>query len=399
MKLAFIVFDPIFSDAFGYLARFKEELKYIKKDHDVTIINLGQKEDSEQIKKNNSEINFLHFKTKFNGWNVVNSKDVINFLFKNSQKYKYDLIILQMETWDLIREMHKNKEKLPPFATVMHAMPFLIAPTHPTGNFINDVNNCINSNIEEYKKEYIRDHYNEIFNIIYDINIIANNNTVNYYLDSYFSNLNKWKMSRSILTDKRYPKKDSKITYDFVYMASMIPGKGTKYLLTIIKNISFLLKRPISLVVLGRTYDIESIEDILKLQSTANKSDKINVFNLGFADENKKKEIFSKSGVFIYPSHCDNYPTVINEALINSLPCVTWDLPYYKLNYSKTKAVCGVPFQNYKKFAESSIKMLNEREKYSKYALRFVNSFNTIKDNANNNLKIYNEIIKYERNK
>jgi hypothetical protein len=393
MKLCFIVFDPLFSSNFGYLARFEKELKFIVKDSEVSIINLGQEPESEKIKKKYFKINFLYFKSEFKGWDIINCKQVIDFIKQSSRNYNYDLIILQMEVWDLIREMHRNRKNLPPAATVVHAMPFLVAPMNPSGNLEIDIKKYTHSNIEKYKKEYIKKHYHELSEIVHRINIIANNNTVEFYLKLYFNNLNIWNLSPSIVCDKKNESRTRIKEYDFVYMASMISGKGTEHLLKIMKYIHFLLKRSVNLVVLGRTYDKKSEKDIKELLNETKRNKNIKVIFPGWADDKLKEEILVRSGVFIYPSYCDNYPTVVNEALSFSIPCVVWDSPYYKLNYSRTKAVYGAPFLNFKKFAEYAVEFLLNRRVYSKYALDFVNSFNSSKVNAKRNIKIFNEII------
>jgi len=65
-------------------------------------------------------------------------------------------------------------------------MPFVGAPINPSGDFKKDVINYANSGIEKYRREYILKHYNEAPEVFNRINIIANNNTVAYYLVKYF---------------------------------------------------------------------------------------------------------------------------------------------------------------------------------------------------------------------
>lgn len=398
MKLVFLTLAPLSSNA-GHLARLSTELYDLAKLNEISIICLGKNPDNEETKNKYKNISFFHYPVKFDGWKVVNLSEIIKNISDIIKEIHPILVILQMEVWDLMRELGKDFKGKVIFAIVVHAMPFLVAPVNPSGNFEQDVIKYVATGIKKYRKDYIVNHYKEVYSVFENIPIIACNKTVAFYFKTYFKNLRIWTLKPSIVAkrNKNIIVAENPI-YDFVYMARMETGKGIEYLSEILKRISLILGRPITMAIMGRTDDILSKNVLDQLLKNSHLKKYFNISYFGWADENCKKLILSQSGIFLYPSHYDNYPTVLNEALTFGLPCIIWDVPFSRLNYSSIKAVKLVPFLNFQRFAENAVESFLNRKVLAKYALNFVNSFSSMAKIAQLDTDIFTEIIKYNRN-
>jgi glycosyltransferase involved in cell wall biosynthesis len=377
MKLTFLTFAPL-NSASGHTARLLLELEYLSLINEVSIICLRKGEDNQETKNKYPKVSFFYIPLEFEGWEIKNIDDVVVKILDYVDKHCPDLVVMMMEVWDLMRELGKNLTGKVAFATVVHAMPFLVSPTHPSGDFEKDVIKYSASGIEEYRKNYIANHYKETEDVFKNVSIIANNKTVAFYLNTYFKEMNFWVMTPSITvkTARRIMIAKSP-TYDFIYMARMESGKGVEYLPDILKRISLLMNRKVTVAILGRADDTASKNALNELLIAPLKNKYFTIKYFGWADENLKKQVLTVSGVFLYPSYYDNYPTVINEALAFGLPSITWNVPFARLNYPNTKAVKCTPLFDFQKFAENAVDALNNRNQLSKHAFEFVDSFNS----------------------
>lgn len=357
----------------GPQARLKEELDSLSALNKITIICLGAEPDNPETKSQFDRVIFLHSPIIYDGWSVLNAPDIFEFTLQQVKSHNADLVILQMEIWDLIREFSSNAPGKFTFAAVFHAMPFLSAPINPTTDFERDVIEYTKSGIADYRKEYILKHYTEAAEVLNNIIIIANNATVNFYLNQYFSNLKIWVQSPFALTRIQPSPDSNKTKYDFVYMARIEKGKGLEYLKDILCEASQLLIRPASLAIMGKPEDDFSKDALTNLQM--NQKENYTIDYLGWADSDMKRQTFAQSGIFLYPSLNDNYPTVILEALAYRLPVVLWETPYSKVNFSNSPAIQLVKYKNIQKYARAAAESLAKKEALSKETTKFVNSF------------------------
>jgi len=397
MKLVFLTLAPLSSNA-GHLARLSFELRDLSKINEVSIICLGKDPDNEETKNIYRNVSFIHLPVKFNGWEVVNLLETANTIKNVIEEIHPNVVILMMEVWDLMRELNKNLKDGIKFVTVVHAMPFLAAPLEPSGDFESDILEYCQSDIEGYKKDYILKHYKEACAVFDDALIIANNKTVEFYLKTYFPNL-KISVLLPTLIVQAHPDIiiQEPFTYDFIYMARMESGKGIEYLLDILNRISLILQRKIKVAILGKTDDLLTKKALEKLLEEASaKTSFVEVAYFGWADKNMKKDILTKSSVFLYPSHYDNFPTVLNEALSFGLPVVTWDVLFYRLNYKTALAVKSVPLFDFQAFAEKAVEATLDRKQLSKEAIDFVNSFKSPEETAQLDTDVFEEIIDKE---
>lgn len=390
----FLTFSPLSSNA-GHLARLKGELPNLEQLCEVIILCLNKYPDDNDTKNKYKKTTFLHYPLIFSGWNVSNLGNVTEDISKLIDKVSPDLVILQMEVWDLMRELGKKLKGKVKFATVLHAMPFLTSPINPTTNFKNDITKYVSSGIESYRKRYILDHYLETYEVFKNVLIIANNKTVAFYFKNYFNNLSISILPSSSVIKKNNNYKISKnIKYDFAYMARIEKGKGLEYLTNILKLISLILSRPVSIVILGRTDDSFSKIILEKMLLESKTSDYFKIDYLGWVDDETKKKILPHCGVFLYPSHYDNYPTTVNEALSFGLPVVTWNVPFSEIIYYLCKAVKRVKIFDFQEFAQSAVFSLINRDAVSTKALNFTNSFDSIDKVSALEIKLFKSIVR-----
>lgn len=390
MKLTFLTLGSIASNP-GHLARFVSVLKELSELHEINIICLSKNPDDEVTKQKYNKVSFHNFPIKTNGWHLVDIHETIKNLTDLIKSLSPELVVLQIEAWELMRELKKSLQGITKFTTLIHAMPFLTSPIQPSGNFENDVHNYISSGIEEFRKDYIKQHYNEAYEVLPQLPIIACNRTVSFYLQKYFDNLKIWNIEPLIKTSKQKTCIDtSTFKFDFVYMARMEAGKGIEYIAEILNRVAVKLQRQVTIAIIGRTDDLVSKT---ALESLLNNQVNYKAEYLGWLNENGKGEILPQSQVFLYPSHYDNYPTVLNEALAFGLPVVTWDVYSTNLNYLNVQAVRRIPLYDFEQFSYEIVNILNDRDTYSQQSLEFINTRVTALEAAQLDSRIYKEII------
>jgi glycosyltransferase involved in cell wall biosynthesis len=274
-------------------------------------------------------------------------------------------------------------------------MPFVVSPINPSKDFEKDAVDHSQSKIEEFKKSYILEHYKDAREVFKNIQIIASNRTVEFYIKNYFKDSHVWLQEPMILKKESVERKHVNTKYDFIYMARMESGKGVEYLEDILGNISLLINRPIKVPVVGRIDDSFSKQALDKLIQRFRLNKLVSLEYIQWINENEKRDFFLKSSVFIYPSILDNFPTVVNEALSYGLPVVVWDVPFSYINYSDINAVLRTPLFDFKLFAENSIKALIERDKLSKDAYQYIDSFTTPENSIEKDFILLKEIVRY----
>lgn len=392
MKILFLTLAPFFTNP-GHIARLRSILPKLSERNQITVVCLHRESDNEQTINDFPKVKFLHYPIKNNGWYLEDKEKTINGIVSLVKNMSPDICILQMEAWELVRELNIALQGITKFATVVHAMPFLVSPIKPTGNFENDVKLYLESGIEEFRKDYVSDHYKEAYEVYRSLNIITSNKTVSYFLTKYFDNLRLNEYIPIVKqVRKNIAKNDSKLLYDFVFMARIESGKGIEYLEKILNTAAKILKRQVSIIVLGRVDDEASkiaLNSLIEHQS----SNTYKVEYKGWVDDNEKDKILPNCGVFLYPSHYDNFPTVVNEALSYGLPVITWDVPFSRINYSDLKSVKISSLFDFDKFSNLAVECLSNRNNLIKYSLQYFDNLQTLEDVVANDISIYKSII------
>ncbi|NWF65814.1 MAG: glycosyltransferase [Chloroflexi bacterium] len=392
MKLLYLTFSPLDNPS-GHLARLVYELQPMSTLNKITIVCLRKGVDSGETKNKYPNISFLNIDTVFDGWEITNLREVMVKISNIVKDFSPDLTILQMEVWELLRELRIALKGLTVFAAGLHAMPFLVSPLKPSGDFEKDVIDYLSSGLEDYKRNYISRHYAEAKEVFYDTAIIAQYPTVEYLVKAYFPMAHVWTLTPSILAEAPPILTRKSLVYDFVYMARMERGKGVEYLDLILKKIAHLLGRKIKVAVMGKCDDNFSKQALAELLEKSKENIWYEMEFSGWADSEKKIEILSKSRVFLYPSHYDTLATVVHEALAVGLPCVLWDVLFSQLNYSSNRAVLRAPLLDFDSFAGLAIRAYNDYSSLGTAALKYVQNSKTPQEIAELDTKLYASIV------
>jgi len=312
----------------------------------------------------------------------------MNFVLEKDAKNKFDLIIVNMEVWSVIRALAKSiiYSKV---CVVFHGMPFLGYLHNPTWNFNLDVKNKIKVETEKFKSEFNKKYHPECEKILSKINCIASNKTCSYFLKKYFKDLKIWTMDKypRLSLYKQFSRKD----FNFAYMARIESGKGMEFLPKIFEHISKNTDRKIKVAILGKIDDEASKLYLDKLKNNSIKNIGIKYF--GHADTKLKKKILSKTKVFIYPSVYDNNPTVVYEAVSFGLPIVMWNTLFSKINFGKLDFVKLIQFKKANKFAKICLDLTENSKVYNKAIMKFLtNRLYSAKEIASIDAKIFNQI-------
>lgn len=192
MKLLFIAFENIESGS-SQLERLEYQLTTLSKNNKISILCLNQYDNAYAVKQKYHQITFYHHRIEYNGWNVLNTEEIIKYVKNIDEQNNFDLIIQMMEVWDLLRELSLSFYKTRKFVAIIHAMPFLGTPI----KLKKDINIHCKEILKKLDKksmkyEYIINHYKEVAEVFNKMNVIAANNTVAYYFQHYLKNIEFW---------------------------------------------------------------------------------------------------------------------------------------------------------------------------------------------------------------
>lgn len=389
MTIVFLTFGRL-SMCPGHLARFAFTLPYIAHSCTTTVVCLGPEADDPQTRARFPDVAFRHLPIRIDGWVVRNVRSVVRDICSIASDVRADIVVMQMEVWDLLRAL---PGRLPcHFATVVHAMPFLGSPVAPS-SFTSDVQALCSSDVADYRRHYIQAHAYEAESVLRSTNVVANNRTVATLLHHYFPDCAHWAMSPSAVVETLPPRPAGlRHEFDFAYMARMERGKGIEYLADVLARTSTILGRPLRVAVLGRAEDLASrvaLEDLMK----GGPPDGFRVCFFGWCDRTTKRSVLAQSAAFLYPSWLDNYPTVLNEALAAGLPAVTWDVPYFRLNYSATESVMAASLGDCDAFAGLAATIFTHHERLSRRAQQFIEALPNAAETAASDMALFRSVI------
>lgn len=391
MKLLFIVFDNLCSNS-SHLVRLAMSLNYLSKKNKVSILCLTTQWVYPEQEKKYPKVDFYYYPIQYNGRYVKNLDDIILFIKNISNILDLHMIIQTLEIWDIIRELSlvlSDKS----YSVVFHAMPFLWTPISPSWDFEKDVIAYYNSWIDDYRIDYIKNNYKQFNCVLSKINIIAANSTVNYYFNNYLKDTNIFILENYLISPMGPISKNQKnIKYDFVYMARIEKGKWLEFLSKILTIVSNNIGRRVSIAILWTLEDSFSISALNELKS----NNLINVSYFWRADNLLKKEVFSNSWVFIYPSYYDTYSIVLAEALWAWLPCIVWDVPYTRNNYKNISNIKRIKLYDYNSFANTAIELLKQYKKFNNKSL--LDLFNNLENRIGvSDLSCYTNIYRNDK--
>lgn len=396
MKILFITFAPLSSNA-GHLSRLKHSLEFLSRKNEISILCLNTTKDETATLSQYPYIKFYNFGIKFNGWRVINIAQVSENILKIVKNDNIDLVVLQMEVWDLIRELSFKLRGYCGFSVCLHAMPFLAVPLNPSYSFVSDIKDYLKTNIPDYRKAYISDHYHEAKKVLTEIPIISMNKTVSKFIHNYFPKIRFYEINPNIRLNEGYYYNNNTKEYDFVYMARIEKGKGLEFIPDILEKTSKLLKRKVTMLIIGKIDDEfgkKSLDSLLHKQH----GQTYRAEYLGWINDSQKKILLPKCKVFLYPSYYDTLAIVVKEALSFGLPVVAWDIDAIKINY-RTPAVKKVKMFDINRFALEIVTTLNNLPTLSSLAYQYNKKLPTILDIIGEDQRVYEKIINDQTNK
>ncbi len=110
---------------------------------------------------------------------------------------------------------------------------------------------------------------------------------------------------------------------EILFLSNLFPSKGIHDVLEIFYKLS--LRYPyLKMNIAGAESSKETTKKITYQIETYSLQDKVKIF--GFANEELKNDLFTRSDLFLYPTRNDAFPLVLLEAISHGLPIVASDI-------------------------------------------------------------------------
>lgn len=381
----------------GPIHRILPMLPYLYKLCNVIFISLGPPDKTFEKVFHELKIKFYPTKYSLREWFVRKLRKTIHNILQIVDKESPDIVVLSWEVWDLMVGLLKPLSKRGiPFAVVLHSIPFVDAPPKPSTNIYTEIIKRILTERNFYVKLYLLVRGPLLSDVIRKINIITINETVDYYLCTYFNNLTPITAlpGYAVDLDEILTPEYSNKTYDLIYMARLEYGKGIFELPKIIKEIKK-IKRDIKLLILGKFENLSDERKFIKQLNYLNLTSNIRM--AGWVEGKEKYLLLKKAKIFLYPSlTSDTFSISLLEALACGLPAICYDTPFIRIIY-RTPAVYRVPYKNFKEMALIAKELLSDEEKLvrlSREAIKFSLKYSSWEDVANAEFQAYKIVIR-----
>lgn len=159
---------------------------------------------------------------------------------------------------------------------------------------------------------------------------------------------NEWSIEPDITSDRKY----------IFFNARLSILKGIIDLLFVLREM--LKVKNVKILIAGSFEDDTSRRIFMRKVRELNLNDNIEL--MGFVSEDRLRELFLQSRVFIYPSHSDTYSISMLRALQCRVPVVAFDLVTLKSVYSGLPCVKFVRRFDYRNMARETLKILEMNE-------------------------------------
>lgn len=356
----------------GPVFRLINILPILNKNIDLRIISLQEPDVTCEKMLNDYRINYSVIRYASCGWSIVDCEKLSDQIISILKDNQSDLCVLGWELWDLAIELYEKIKSINcVFAVVFHSIPFVDALPFPK-NYEKDIETRIQNESNKMIKNYLSTKAGNARDYIHKLNIISINETISYYLNTYFQKLNYFKaypgyaLNTKLIDSIDQPDK----IYDYAFMSKLETSKGIFDLIEIASEIKKINKNSKIRIIGDFLYPHEK-EAVLEKISLLKLEDNIS-FAGWLSDEDKYKEL-KKAHVFLYPSLTgDTFSFCMLEALACGLGAVSYDTPFSRIIYSKAP-VERVFYRDVQAFASVANKMLlSNHDKILKEATCFV---------------------------
>ncbi len=378
----------------GPVFRLVNILPAIAKAVDLTVISLQEPDDlcKRTFALNNIKYEIVHYETE--GWSIVDcdrlSSQITDFLYQN----KTQLCVLGWELWDLAVLLFNEIDfSYCKFAVVLHSMPFVDALPFPT-IYEQDIELRLQKESNSMIADYLAAKAYNAREYITKFNIISINETVTYYLNTYFPGLSFFHAYPGYALDVNEIDsivQNDKI-YDFIFMSKLETSKGIFDLIEISSEIKKINPRFTIRIIGDFLYDKEKTDALKRIKDLQLED---NISFAGWLSDDKKYKELKKAKIFLYPSLTgDTFSFCLLEALACGLCAVTYNTPFARIIY-KNAPVEKVEYRNIQRFANVAINMLDLwTEDYSYNANKFVlENYSDWNQVALAEVRVYHELL------
>lgn len=275
------------------------------------------------------------------GWRVIDLDAVVAGILADATAWGADLVVLDWELWDLMRELSGSVPALGArFAAVVHAVPFLNTPAYPGVDFEADVGRRLEREPDPAIKAYIADNARDTRPVLRRMDLLVPNQCVIDYLAHYMPGVSPRLMEPGYAID--LAEIDATVAngppLTFAFMARLVAEKGLYDVLRIFARIC---EHPgfgsARLLLMGSFED--GAERTRFLSAAARLGVAHRIEPVGWQVGAAKYRLLRRARVFLYPAaESDTFSICMLEALACGLPVVCADVPFSRSVY-RTDAV------------------------------------------------------------
>lgn len=158
-------------------------------------------------------------------------------------------------------------------------------------------------------------------------------------------------------------KKNSRMSYEGVYMAQLRKSKGVFDLITIWKLVCLEMPNAqLAIIGKGKKEIVEELKNKIahaKLQQ--------NITLMGYLEDKQMFSLIKASKIFIFPSHEEGFGISALEAQALGLPVIAWNLPVFTEIFPK--GMIRVTMFDMNNFARASLNMLMDKSLRRKFVI------------------------------
>ena len=144
--------------------------------------------------------------------------------------------------------------------------------------------------------------------------------------------------------------------FSIVYVGRLVPSKGIDDLLRAWKIVS--ARFPTATLAIAGQASATFATELRNLAATLGITERVRF--LGWLSDDDKIALLSTARVFAFPSKEEGWGIVLAEAMAQGLPCVTYDLPAFRRDFTRGRLIA--PLGNIESFAQHLMDLLSEEQ-------------------------------------
>ena len=272
------------------------------------------------------------------GWNVVTAPQLRVRLSECIRRWSIDIVVVDWEIWDVMLAAYESTTPFGiPAAVILHAVPFVNAPSHPQTTFEIEVQRRLAMETNPLIRRFIKSKAGSCRELLESLAIIVPNRTVEWYLRHYFPSLSLHTTYPGYALDTAYTKASCHRAFDFVFMGKCVEEKGILMLAKLFARICA-TKRNATLQIIGDFEDHALERQFWDLSHQLGVASGISM--AGWLNGRDKYCALSDAHVFLHPaSESDTFCIALCEALACGCTAVVADAPFARIEYGSIAVV------------------------------------------------------------